>query len=145
MNFITAKTDVIVSSEETSTGTTTADRGEDNRITSYNVCYTKLLRKERIRHFVSKKAFDMDGLGKKLVEQLVDAKLVNSFADLFHLNRDILAGLERMGLKSADNIIAAIEQSKTVVITSYSIHYTKLYESSSSSTALRVSGRFKVI
>ncbi len=70
--------------------------------------------KERIRHFVSKKAFDMDGLGKKLVEQLVDAKLVNSFADLFHLNRDILAGLERMGLKSADNIIAAIEQSKTV-------------------------------
>lgn len=70
--------------------------------------------KERIRHFVSKKAFDMDGLGKKLVEQLVDQKLVNSFADLFHLDRDTLAGLERMGLKSADNIIAAIEQSKTI-------------------------------
>ncbi|MGD9824963.1 NAD-dependent DNA ligase LigA, partial [Desulfobacter sp.] len=70
--------------------------------------------KERIRHFVSKKAFDMDGLGKKLVEQLVDQKLVNSFADLFHLDRETLAGLERMGLKSADNIIAAIEQSKTI-------------------------------
>lgn len=70
--------------------------------------------KERIRHFVSKKAFDMDGLGKKLVEQLVEQKLVNSFADLFHLDRDTLAGLERMGLKSADNIIAAIEQSKTI-------------------------------
>lgn len=70
--------------------------------------------KERIRHFVSKKAFDMDGLGKKLVEQLVDERLINSFADLFHLDRDTLAGLERMGLKSADNIIAAIEQSKTV-------------------------------
>ncbi|WP_289023235.1 NAD-dependent DNA ligase LigA [Desulfobacter postgatei] len=70
--------------------------------------------KERIRHFVSKKAFDMDGLGKKLVEQLVDQKLVNSFVDLFHLDRDTLAGLERMGLKSADNIIAAIEQSKTI-------------------------------
>ncbi|WP_286817702.1 NAD-dependent DNA ligase LigA [Desulfobacter sp. UBA2225] len=70
--------------------------------------------KERIRHFVSKKAFDMDGLGKKLVEQLVEQKLVNSFADLFHLDRDTLAALERMGLKSADNIIAAIEQSKTI-------------------------------
>ncbi|MCW8800702.1 MAG: NAD-dependent DNA ligase LigA [Desulfobacter sp.] len=70
--------------------------------------------KERIRHFVSKKAFDMDGLGKKLVEQLVDENLVSSFADLFHLDRDTLAGLERMGLKSADNIIAAIAQSKTV-------------------------------
>lgn len=70
--------------------------------------------KERIRHFVSKKAFDMDGLGKKLVEQLVDQKLVNSFADLFHLDRDTLAGLERMGLKSADNIIAAVEQSKKI-------------------------------
>ncbi|WP_321413456.1 NAD-dependent DNA ligase LigA [uncultured Desulfobacter sp.] len=70
--------------------------------------------KERIRHFVSKKAFDMDGLGKKLVEQLVDERLINSFADLFHLDRDTLAGLERMGLKSAENIIAAVEQSKTV-------------------------------
>jgi DNA ligase (NAD+) len=70
--------------------------------------------KERIRHFVSKKAFDMDGLGKKLVEQLVDQNLIGSFADLFHLDRDTLAGLERMGVKSADNIIAAVEQSKVV-------------------------------
>jgi DNA ligase (NAD+) len=70
--------------------------------------------KERIRHFVSKKAFDIDGLGKKLVEQLVDQKLISSFADLFHMDRDTLAGLERMGIKSADNIIAAVEQSKTV-------------------------------
>ena len=70
--------------------------------------------KERIRHFVSKKAFDMDGLGKKLVEQLVDQHVIRSFADLFHLDRDTLAGLERMGTKSADNILAAVEQSKTV-------------------------------
>jgi DNA ligase (NAD+) len=70
--------------------------------------------KERIRHFVSKKAFDIDGLGKKLVEQLVDQKLISSFADLFHMDRDTLAGLERMGVKSADNIIAAVKQSKTV-------------------------------
>ncbi|WP_321491953.1 NAD-dependent DNA ligase LigA [uncultured Desulfobacter sp.] len=75
--------------------------------------------KERIRHFVSKKAFDVEGLGKKLVEQLVDEKLVNSFADLFHLDRDTLAGLERMGSKSADNIIAALEQSKTISFTRF--------------------------
>ncbi|PIE62921.1 MAG: DNA ligase (NAD(+)) LigA [Desulfobacter postgatei] len=70
--------------------------------------------RERIRHFVSKKAFDMDGLGKKLVEQLVDKKIVTSFADLFHLDQNTLAGLSRMGLKSAHNIIAAIGQAKTV-------------------------------
>nr|WP_321400320.1 NAD-dependent DNA ligase LigA [uncultured Desulfobacter sp.] len=70
--------------------------------------------KERIRHFVSKKAFDIDGLGKKLVEQMVDQHVISSFADLFHLDRDTLAGLERMGIKSADNILAAVEQSKTV-------------------------------
>jgi len=69
---------------------------------------------ERLRHFVSKKAFDMDGLGNKLVEQLVDQKVISSFADLFHMERNTLAGLERMGAKSADNIIAAVEQSKTV-------------------------------
>nr|WP_319490865.1 NAD-dependent DNA ligase LigA [uncultured Desulfobacter sp.] len=70
--------------------------------------------KERIRHFVSKKAFDIDGLGKKLVEQMVDQNVISSFADLFHLDRDTLAGLERMGIKSADNILAAVEQSKRV-------------------------------
>nr|WP_319392748.1 NAD-dependent DNA ligase LigA [uncultured Desulfobacter sp.] len=76
------------------------------------VCSAQI--KERIRHFVSKKAFDMDGLGKKLVEQLVEQKVIGSFADLFHMDRNTLAGLERMGAKSADNIIAAVEQSKTV-------------------------------
>lgn len=76
------------------------------------VCSAQI--KERIRHFVSKKAFDIDGLGKKLVEQLVNQNVISSFADLFHMDRDTLAGLERMGAKSADNIIAAVEQSKEV-------------------------------
>ena len=70
--------------------------------------------KERIKHFASKGAFDIDGMGDKLVEQLVDKNLVKSPADLFHLDKSILAGLERMGDKSAENIIAAINKSKRI-------------------------------
>ena len=70
--------------------------------------------KERIKHFASKGAFDIDGLGDKLVEQLVDKNLVQSPADLFLLDKSVLAGLERMGEKSAENIIAAIEKSKRI-------------------------------
>ncbi|MCG8619023.1 MAG: NAD-dependent DNA ligase LigA [Desulfobacterales bacterium] len=70
--------------------------------------------KERIRHFVSKKGLDVDGLGKKLVEQLVDTNLVSSFSDLFTLTLESVAGLERMGKKSADNLIKAIESAKRV-------------------------------
>ena len=70
--------------------------------------------KERIRHFVSKKGLDVDGLGKKLAEQLVDTKLVSSFADLFTLSLESIAGLERMGTKSADNLINAIDKAKRV-------------------------------
>jgi DNA ligase (NAD+) len=70
--------------------------------------------KENIRHFAAKGAFDMDGLGDKLVEQLVDKGLIASSADLFHLPKDLLAGLERMGEKSAENLLAAIERSKTI-------------------------------
>ena len=72
--------------------------------------------KERIRHFVSKKGFDVDGLGKKIVEQLVDEELVKSPADLFTLDRQTLAGLERMGEKSADNLVSAIESAKQVTL-----------------------------
>ena len=70
--------------------------------------------KERIKHFAAKGAFDIDGMGDKLVEQLVDKSLVESPADLFHLDKSVLAGLERMGDKSAENIIAAIEKSKRI-------------------------------
>ena len=72
--------------------------------------------KERIRHFVSKKALDVDGLGKKLVEQLVDLGLVKTFADLFLLDQDRLAALERMGEKSAANIVTALNAAKTVTL-----------------------------
>jgi DNA ligase (NAD+) len=70
--------------------------------------------KERIKHFASKGAFDIDGLGDKLVEQLVDKELVSSFADIFGLDEKVLSALERMGAKSAANLTNAIEQSKSI-------------------------------
>ncbi len=69
---------------------------------------------ENIRHFAAKGAFDMDGLGDKLVEQLVDKGLIASSADLFHLQKDRLSGLDRMGEKSAQNLLDAIEKSKEI-------------------------------
>jgi DNA ligase (NAD+) len=71
-------------------------------------------RKERIRHFVSKKGVDIEGLGKKLVEQLVDEGLVHTFADLFSLEKDQLAALDRMAEKSAHNLVTAIEKARQV-------------------------------
>jgi len=70
--------------------------------------------KERIKHFASKAAFDIDGLGTKLVDQLVDKKQVSSFADIFRLKENALGELERMGAKSAANLINAIERGKSV-------------------------------
>ncbi|MBI3767165.1 MAG: NAD-dependent DNA ligase LigA [Deltaproteobacteria bacterium] len=69
-------------------------------------------RKSRIRHFASRNALDIDGLGEKLVDQLVERDLVHDFADLYGLTAEQLAGLERMAEKSAANLIAAIERSK---------------------------------
>jgi len=70
--------------------------------------------KERIKHFASKGAFDFDGLGDKIVDQLVEKKLLTSYADLFKLDVETLAGLERMGAKSAANLIQAIENGKRI-------------------------------
>jgi len=70
--------------------------------------------KERIKHFASKRAFDIDGLGTKLVDQLVDKNLLSSFADIFKLDEKSLGELERMGAKSAANLKNAVEQSKSV-------------------------------
>jgi DNA ligase (NAD+) len=70
--------------------------------------------KERIKHFASKGAFDIDGLGDKLVDQMVERGLVTTFSDLFQLKSEILADLDRMGAKSAENLIRAIEDSKDI-------------------------------
>ncbi|MEM8550710.1 MAG: helix-hairpin-helix domain-containing protein, partial [Verrucomicrobiota bacterium] len=69
--------------------------------------------KQRIQHFASRKAMDIEGLGDKLVEQLVDTKRIASVADLYHLDVASLTGLERMGEKSATNLVTALEKSKT--------------------------------
>lgn len=68
--------------------------------------------KGRIGHFGSKRAMDIDGLGFKLVTQLVDKGMVNDIADLYYLTQDDLAALERMAEKSAANLITALEKSK---------------------------------
>jgi DNA ligase (NAD+) len=72
--------------------------------------------KERIRHFASREAMDIEGLGDKLVGQLVDAGLVKTAADLYRLGVDDLVPLERMGAKSAENIVAAIAASKRTTL-----------------------------
>ena len=78
--------------------------------------YCSAQRKEAIRHFASRKAMDVDGLGEKLIEQLVDKELVNTIADLFRLTEEQLIRLERMGAKSAANLVAALKASKTTTL-----------------------------
>jgi DNA ligase (NAD+) len=73
-------------------------------------------RKERIRHFVSKKGFDIDGLGKKLVDQLVNEGLLTSFADLFFLKKEQLTPLDRMADKSAQNLVTAIDKARQIAM-----------------------------
>jgi len=73
-------------------------------------------RKEAIKHFASRKALDIDGLGDKLVEQLVDRALVNSVADIYRLSKEDIASLDRMADKSAGNLLSAIEASKSTTL-----------------------------
>ncbi len=81
--------------------------------------YCPAQRKEAIKHFSSRRAMDIDGLGDKLVDQLVDAKLINDVADLYLLELEELAGLERMAEKSADNLLAALETSKSTTLAKF--------------------------
>jgi DNA ligase (NAD+) len=69
-------------------------------------------RKEAIKHFASRRAMDIEGLGDKLIEQLVDRDLIKNPADLYGLSLDVLADLERMAEKSAQNTLDALEKSK---------------------------------
>lgn len=73
-------------------------------------------RKEGLRHFASRLALDIEGLGDKLIEQLVAADLVREPADLFRLDAATLAGLERMGEKSAAKVLGALERSKETTL-----------------------------
>lgn len=73
-------------------------------------------RKEAVRHFASRRAMDIEGLGDKLVEQLVEQGLVHNPADLYRLDLQTLQALERMGQKSAENLLAALERSKQTTL-----------------------------
>ena len=69
-----------------------------------------------VRHFASRKAMDIEGLGDKLIDQLVDDGLVGSVADIFRLSQPQLAALERMGDKSSDNLLASIQKSLSTTL-----------------------------
>ncbi|MDQ5986949.1 MAG: DNA ligase [Syntrophus sp. SKADARSKE-3] len=84
--------------------------GEASHRCTNPTCPAKI--KEQVTHFASRGGLDIDGLGEKLVSQLVDQRLVQDIADIFFLNRDQLANLDRMADKSADNLIAALQAAK---------------------------------
>ena len=100
-------------------------------------------RKERLRHFASRHALDIEGLGDKLVDQLLGRDLVSSPADLYRLTVEELAGLERMGAKSAENILAALDQSKQTTFARF-IHALGIREVGET-TAATLAKRFKLL
>jgi DNA ligase (NAD+) len=84
------------------------------RCTGALVCPAQL--KESLRHFASRRAMDIEGLGSKLVDQLVEQKLVKDAAGLYRLEAERLAELDRMGEKSATKLVEALEKSKTTTL-----------------------------
>jgi DNA ligase (NAD+) len=87
---------------------------KDHRCTGGLVCGAQ--RKQALLHFASRRALDIEGLGDKLVDQLVESQLVRTPADLFKLGIGTLAGLDRMAEKSAANIVAALEKAKKATL-----------------------------
>jgi DNA ligase (NAD+) len=91
------------------------DEGEkDLRCTGGLFCPAQ--RKQALLHFAGRRALDIEGLGERLIEQLVDGGLVHTPADLFRLGIGTLAGLERMADKSAANVIAALEHARATTL-----------------------------
>ena len=76
-------------------------------------------RKESLRHFASRRALDIEGLGSKIIDQLVDGGLVHTPADLYKLTLQQIADLERMAEKSASNVLAALEHSKSTTLSRF--------------------------
>ncbi|MDN3665439.1 NAD-dependent DNA ligase LigA [Algibacter miyuki] len=79
---------------------------------NYNGCNPQII--GRIQHYISRKAMDIDGLGGETVALLVNENLISNYADLYQLTKEQVLPLERMAEKSADNLIAGIEQSKNI-------------------------------
>lgn len=84
------------------------------RCTGGLVCRAQL--KETVKHFAGRRAMDIDGLGDKLVDQLVERSMVTTVADLYRQDQEAFASLERMGPKSAANLVAAVEKSKSTTL-----------------------------
>jgi len=105
--------------------------------------YCPAQRKEAIKHFASRKAMDIDGLGDKLVEQMVDAEIIHNISDLFHLSNEQISILERMGDKSAENLITAIESSKHTTLARflYALGIREVGEA----TALAIANHYKTL
>ena len=78
--------------------------------------YCAAQRKEAVKHFASRRAMDIEGLGDKLIEQLIDQSMIEDPADLFVLEADLLAGLERMGEKSAANLVGALRKARATTL-----------------------------
>jgi DNA ligase (NAD+) len=74
---------------------------------------------QRILHFVTRGAMDIDGMGDKIVQALLDAGLINDASDIYKLTKEQLAGLERLGEKSAQNLIDSIEKSKNPPVSKF--------------------------
>ncbi len=105
--------------------------------------YCPAQRKEAIKHFASRKAMDIDGLGDKLVEQLVEAGLIHDVSNLYQLSLKQISALERMGPKSAENLIQAIENSKLTTLSRfiYALGIREVGEA----TALALANYFKTL
>lgn len=105
--------------------------------------YCQAQRAEAIKHFASRKAMDIDGLGDKLVEQLVDEDLIHTSADLYQLSVETLASLERMAEKSASNLVAALEKSKHPALSRfiYALGIREVGET----TAMNLANEFKTL
>ena len=73
-------------------------------------------RKEALKHFVSRRAMDVDGMGEKIIDQLVEKEYVKTPADLFRLSAGVLTGLDRMGPKSAQNVVDALNKAKQTTL-----------------------------
>lgn len=97
-------------------------------------------RKERLRHFASRRAMDIEGLGEKWVDLLVEAGLLHSSADIYQLSKEQLLTLPRMGEKSADNLVAAIKNSRETTLPRFL--YALGIPDVGETTALQLAGQF---
>ena len=84
------------------------------RCTGGSLCSAQ--RKELLKHFASRSALNIEGLGSKLIEQLVDEGLIKDAADIFNLNSSVLIQMDRLGKKSAKNLLTSIEKSKNTTL-----------------------------